>query len=346
MLINTALIGYGLSGRVFHAPFLHTHPGFRLHTIVTSGDDAALHYPKTRILRHLEDALTDRDIHLVCVCTPNGLHFEQAKMALEAGKHVILEKPMTPTVREAQDLASVAQKVKRHLFPFQNRRWDGDFLTVRQILSQQLLGKILDFESRFDRYNPAISRAAWRYVITTAGGTLYDLGTHLIDQALLLFGKPHAVFCRLFNQREFSVVDDSFDLKLIYLGLNVTLKAGVFVREKGPRFSIHGTLGSYVKYGLDPQEDELRKGKWPKGARWGCDRKADFGILNTETRGRIIRSPLETFPGNYMGFFENVHQVITAHAEQAVKPEEALMTLKVIERAMKSDHLQQVVLME
>ncbi len=346
MIINTAVIGYGLSGRVFHAPFIHTHPGFRLHSIVTSGEEAARRYPKVRILRRFEDVLDEREIDLVCICTPNELHLKQAKMALEAGKHVILEKPMTPSAREALELISCALRHQRHLFPFQNRRWDGDFLTIRQILNQGLLGTVLDFESHFDRYNPEISRAAWRYVNTTAGGTLYDLGTHLIDQALVLFGKPEAVYCRLFNQRQFSLVDDSFDLKLIYPDLNVTLQAGVFVRERGPRFMIHGTLGSFVKYGLDPQEETLRKGRWPRGIRWGCDRRTDWGILNTETEGRVIRSPLETFPGNYMGFFDNLHQVLTTGAEQAVKPEEAMLVLQVIELAIQSDHQKQVVLMK
>jgi predicted dehydrogenase len=168
----------------------------------------------------------------------------------------------------------------------------------------------------------------------------------LIDQALVLFGKPEAVFCRLFNQREFSVVDDSFDLNLIYPDLNMTLKAGVFVREPGPRFSIHGTLGSFVKFGTDPQEEALRNGKWPKGTGWGRDKKDSWGILNTETAGQVIRGPVETFPGRYMGFFDNVYQVLRMGAEQAVKPEEALEVLRVIEKAMESHQSFAVVMIE
>lgn len=343
MIINTAIIGYGLSGRVFHAPFVHTHPGFRLHSIVTSGQEAEKRYPDARIVGKFDDVTTDREIDLVCICSPNEFHLKHAREALLAGKHVVIEKPMTPSVPEALELQACARRQQRHLFPFHNRRWDGDFLTVRQILDQGLLGKPLDFESHFDRYNPEISRAAWRYTTTTAGGTLYDLGTHLIDQALVLFGKPEAVFCRLFNQRQFSVVDDSFDLKLIYPDLNVTLKAGVFVREMGPRFCIHGTLGSFVKYGIDPQEDTLRKGKWPRGESWGRDRRENWGILNTETNGHVIRGPLATFRGNYMGFYDNVHQVIGSGAEQAVKTEEAIATLTIIERAMESHLSRQIV---
>ncbi|HOW25177.1 MAG TPA: Gfo/Idh/MocA family oxidoreductase [Bacteroidales bacterium] len=346
MIINTAIIGYGLSGRVFHAPFIHTHPGFRLHTIVTSGNEAAERYPGTRILRDVDAVIHDGEIDLVCICSPNEFHFDQARQALRSGKHVILEKPVTPSSREASDLLDLARQTQCHLFPFQNRRWDGDFLTLRQILDQELLGNVLEFESHFDRYNPEISRASWRYVNTTAGGTLYDLGTHLIDQALVLFGKPERIFCRLFNQRKYSVVDDSFHLNLLYPNLNVTLKAGVFVREKGPRFTVHGTRGSFVKFGLDPQEDALRNGKWPKGEAWGSESRKNRGILNTEANGHIIRGPVETFHGNYMGFFDNVYQVLTAHAEQAVKPEEAILALTVIEKARESHASGQVVSME
>lgn len=345
MIINTAILGYGLSGRVFHAPFIHTHPGFRLHSIVTSGDEAIKHYPEANIARKYDEVIGDSEIELVCICSPNEFHLKQARQALLAGKHVVLEKPITPSVPEALELLACARQQPCYLFPFHNRRWDGDFRTVRQILGQGLLGKILEFESHFDRYNPEISRAAWRYTTTTGGGTLFDLGTHLIDQALVLFGKPEAIFCRLFNQRQFSRVDDSFDLKLIYPDLNVTLKAGVFVREKGPRFTIHGTRGSYIKYGIDPQEDALRKDKWPRGNAWGKDRRANWGILNTEANGHVIRGPLETFRGNYMGFYDNVHQVISSGAEQAVKPEEAITTLTVIERAMESHLSRQIVSM-
>lgn len=342
MEVRTAVIGYGLSGSVFHTPFIHSHPGFRLHTIVTSGDEAKKRYPDVRIARDFESVINDPEIELVCICTPNEFHFEQASQALLAGKHVIIEKPITPRSGEAAELTTIARTMKRYLFPFQNRRWDGDFLTVKQILEQGLLGKVLDFESHFDRYNPTISRAAWRYVSTVAGGTLYDLGTHLIDQALVLFGQPEAVFCRLFNQRELSLVDDSFVLNLIYPDLQVTLKAGVFVREPGPRFTLHGTRGSFIKYGLDPQEEALRQGKWPKGKIWGMDRKSNWGTLHTISGGHIIRGPVETFPGDYMGFFGNVYQVLRAGAEQAVNPEEAVETLRIIEMAMESAQKQRV----
>jgi scyllo-inositol 2-dehydrogenase (NADP+) len=335
--LTTAVVGFGLSGKVFHTPFIQAHPGFRLSKIMTSGKDARQKYPECRIVRDFEEVLSDPKIDLVVIASPNEFHFSQAKRALEAGKDVILEKPLTPTVQEAAELFRIAEACGKHIFPFQNRRWDGDFLTIRHIMEEGYLGEVLDFESHFDRYNPEVGRASWRYNGTPAGGTLYDLGIHLIDQAVVLFGAPEAVFCRLFNQRENSVTDDSFDLKLIYPQLNVTVKAGVFVREPGPRFSIHGRLGSYVKYGLDPQEAELRKGKVPGIAGWGAEARKNWGLLHTEFNGKKIRVKYETMQGNYMAFFDNVYEVIFQGKEQAVKPKEVMTSLRMIEQAMESD---------
>jgi predicted dehydrogenase len=341
--LNVAIVGFGLSGKVFHAPFVHAHPGFELKTIMTSGEEAGKKYPQARITREFDEILIDDGIDLVVICSPNEFHFDQARMALEAGKHVILEKPITPTAGEAAELFRIAAANNRQLFPFQNRRWDGDFLTLKHILEEGYLGKILDLETRFDRYTPEVGRAAWRYNQNMAGGTLYDLGVHLIDQAVVLFGGPEAVFCRLFNQRENSVVDDSFDLKLIYPGLNVTVKAGVFVRETGPRYAVHGTLGSFVKYGLDPQEGALRKGKIPGSEGWGAEPKRQWGLLHTEFKGKKIRGRYETIPGNYMAFFEDVHDAISKNKGPTITPEQVLATLSIIEKARESSQTGSVI---
>jgi predicted dehydrogenase len=334
--INVGIVGFGLSGTVFHAPFIHTHPGFKLDTIMTSRKEAVKLYPKAKITSEFEILLNDPGLDLIIICSPNEYHFDQAKQALQAGKHVILEKPITPTAREAEELFQLAKDTGKHLFPFQNRRWDGDFLTLKHILKEGYLGEILDFETHFDRYTPEVGRAAWRYNQTLAGGTLYDLGVHLIDQAVMLFDKPEAVFCRLFNQRENSVVDDSVDLKLIYPELNVTIKAGVFVREPGPRFSVHGTFGSYVKYGLDPQEARLRKGKLPGSSKWGEEPKKQWGLLHTEFKGKKMRGRYETIPGNYMAFFDEVYETIEKDKKPVIKAEEVLTTLNIIEKARES----------
>ena len=341
--INVGIVGFGLSGKVFHAPFIETHPGFDLKLIMSSGEQASKKYPGVKIVKEFEKLLNDPKLDLIIICSPNEFHYVQATKALKAGKHVILEKPITPTVKEAEELFQIAQENNKHLFPFQNRRWDGDFLTLQHILKEGYLGKILDSETHFDRYTPEVGRAAWRYNKTLAGGTLYDLGVHLVDQVVVLFGKPEAVFCRLFNQRENSAVDDSFDLKLIYPDLNVTVKAGVFVREPGPRFAVHGTLGSFVKYGLDPQEADLRKGKLPGSGKWGVEPKRQWGLLHTDFKRKKIRGRYETLPGNYMAFFDNVHDVITKEKEPVIGPEQVLATLNITEKAIESDHKKSII---
>lgn len=342
-MIKTAIIGFGLSGKVFHAPFISVHQGFELKSILTSKKDVSDYYRGVNIVRDFQDVMDDPDIDLVVLCTPNEFHKEQSIRALQAGKHVVLEKPITPTVSEAEEIMKAAGEAGRYLFPYHNRRWDGDFLTVKKILEDGLLGEILDFESRFERYNPEVGRASWRYNKKVAGGTLYDLGVHLIDQAVALFGKPEAVFCRLFNQRENSIVDDSFNLMLIYPGKNVSLKAGVFVREKGPRFAVHGRKGSYVKSGLDPQEKALLEGNQPVGEKWGHEDKSEWGILHTEMDGKVMHEKFETIPGNYMGFYDNVHDVIRNGKDMAVKPSEAALNILIIERAIESNEKKAVV---
>jgi len=341
--LQVGIVGFGLSGQVFHAPFIDVHPGFNLHTIVTTGTLAREKYPAARILTTFEELIADPEINLVIICSPNLLHYPQAKAALQAGKHVVVEKPFTVNSAQAEELIEIAQQAGRHIFPFHNRRWDSDLLTIKHIIEQGYLGKIVEFESRFDRFTPEISRAAWRYQQVEGGGTLFDLGIHLIDQAVSLFGPPEGVFARLFNQRDGSVTDDSFDLKLIYPDLNVSLKAGVFVKEPGPRFQVHGTHGSFIKYGLDAQEAQLRKGKKPGSKGYGIEPASQRGMLNTATFGKSFRGRYETLPGNYMAFFDNVHAVVTAAAEVIVKPVDALLNIRIIEAARASHNQKRII---
>lgn len=341
--LNVGVVGFGLSGRVFHSPFIHISPKFNLKVIVSSKDDAKEIYPEVEILRNYDDLLKMEDIDLVIIGTPNELHFDQTKKALEAGKHVIVEKPITPTADEVLELARIAKECNRLLIPYHNLRWNGDAKTVKHILNEGLLGEILDYEVHFDRFVPNLKPNAWRYKQEEAGGTLYDLGVHIIDQAVNLFGKPEAVFCKLFTQREGSVVDDSFDLSLIYPGKNVTLKAGVFVREQGPRMVIHGRKGSFVKHGIDPQEAILRNGGMPVGDDWGLQSEEDWGILNTEINGLHFRGKIETFRGSYFEYFENVYDAIVHGKEPAVTPEQAWLNIHIIEKAIESSKKCEVV---
>jgi scyllo-inositol 2-dehydrogenase (NADP+) len=342
-VLQVGIVGFGLSGQVFHAPFIEASPDFNLHTIVSRNDLAVAKYPSANVISSFDDLLTLSEIDLVIICSPNSLHFSQARAALQAGKHVIVEKPFTVSSDEAKTLISIAHDTGKKIFPFHNRRWDSDFLTLKHIISEGRLGKVLEFESRFDRFTPEISRAAWRYHQQAGGGTLFDLGIHLIDQAVSLFGSPDGVFARLFNQREGSITDDSFDLKLIYPSLNVTLKASVFTKEPGPRFQVHGTKGSFVKYGSDSQEAQLRLGKIPGSKGYGKEPVNQRGILNTVLQGKEFRGRVASKPGNYMEFFNNVYSVLIHGASAIVNPEDALLNIRIIEAARTSEKEQRIV---
>jgi len=334
--INTAIIGYGFSGSVFHAPFIQKHPRFNLHSIVTSGNRAGTVYPNTQIVRDINRVTDNPEIDLVVICTPHFLHTGQAELAIDAGKHVIIEKPVALNSAGFIRIMEKAAKKGKLIFPFHNRRWDGDFLTVKKILAEGHLGEIVSFESRFDRYTPVLNRAEWRYLNEDGGGTLFDLGTHLIDQSLCLFGKPTSVFCLLYNQRERSKANDSFDLKLIYPRHTASLRASVFTREPGPRFEVHGTYGSYVKYFFDRQEESLKRGIIPDNKNFGLEPRKCFGILHTEkgTDKQKIKYPTQR--GNYMGFWDDVAATLLGKKPQEVTPESALLNLNIIEAAFLS----------
>ena len=222
--INTAIVGFGLSGQAFHAPFILSHPGFRLCSIVTSKKPDDRRFKDVRFTANFEEVLNDPTIELIVIATPDFLHFEQAKNALLAGKHVIVEKPFTTNSQQAEELIRIEQQAWKHVFPYQNRRFDSDFLTVKHLISEGYLGEITHFESRFERFSPEIKRAAWKFE-NESGGLLFDLGVHLVDQAVQLFGKADAVFCRLFNQRQAGSSNDAFDISLVYENINVQLSA-------------------------------------------------------------------------------------------------------------------------
>ncbi|MDC1105195.1 Gfo/Idh/MocA family oxidoreductase [Prolixibacteraceae bacterium] len=335
--INVGVVGFGLSGRAFHSPFIYTNPNFNLCCIVSSKEDSKKIYPEVEVVKELDLLLEKDHIELVVISTPNHLHFEQAQKALMAGKHVILEKPLTPTANEVIQLSRIAKENHRLLIPYHNFRWNGDAQTVKKIIEDGFIGQVHHYEVHFDRYQPRLSRNPWRYTDSTAGGTLYDLGVHLIDHTLTIFGKPEALFCRLFIQREGSIVDDSFDLQLIYKNKNVRLKAGVFVREVGARFTVHGTKGSFVKCGIDPQEAILRNGGMPIGERWGMQQEEEWGVLNTDINGLHVRGKVETIPGDYHGFYDNVYDTMVNNKPPEVTLEQAYDNMLIIEKAIESD---------
>jgi predicted dehydrogenase len=336
-IIQVAIIGFGLSGRVFHAPFLHVHPGFAIRKVVERNTSKSKEfYPYVEVVKDYKNVLRDPEIDLVVICAPNSLHHALVTESLLAGKHVIIEKPFTPTSAEAEQLISLTVSTGQKLFVYQNRRWDGDFLTIKNILQNNYLGDIKEYEAHFDRYRPVYNAASWKDENVPASGILYDLGSHLIDQALQLFGKPQCIFADIRRQRNGSPVDDYFDVQLFYDGFKAILKAGMIVKIPGPRYIIHGNKGSFVKYGIDPQEAALKNGLMPGQKDWGKEPVEDYGHLTGEIDGNPFDGKIPTFAGDYSGFYENVFQVLINGKDMAVKPEEARDIIRVIELAYES----------
>lgn len=338
-LVNVALVGYGVAGQSFHAPILTAIPGLHLKTVMERhGGKSKERYPWIQVARNLEEVLADPEIQLVVVATPNFTHYELALQALKAGKHVVVDKPFTPTCQEAEELINLARQNKRILSVYQNRRWDGDFLTIKRVVENAVLGPLLEYESHYDRYVNYLRPNTWKEDENPGAGILYDLGAHLIDQALVLFGLPQAVRADLRRQRPQSRIDDSFEVGLHYEnGLKVTLKGSMLVREIGPRYVLHGQDGSFLKYGLDPQEERLKAGQSPlDDPQWGVDNETNWGILNTEVNGLHFRGKVETLVGDYRGYYQNILEAITLGKELEVKPEDGYNVIRVIERAMES----------
>jgi predicted dehydrogenase len=301
--IKTALLSYGMSGKVFHAPFLELHPGFELMgSWERSKKLIQEEYPEVKSFPSLESILEDKSIDLVIVNTPVATHFEYAKKVLLAGKHAVVEKAFTTTIAEAQELAALAKEKNLKLSVFQNRRWDSDFKTVKKIVEDKMLGEIVEAEFHFDRYNPVLSPKQHKETANSGAGILKDLGPHIIDQALYLFGLPNAVFADIRITREGSLVDDYIDILLYYSDFRVRLKASFFVRELNPSYVIHGKKGSFLKPRGDVQEDELKLGKKPNFDTWGKEPKSIEGTLHTESEGKIIYEKVPTLRGNYYDF--------------------------------------------
>jgi scyllo-inositol 2-dehydrogenase (NADP+) len=335
--IRVGLVGYGMAGRVFHAPVIGAVPGLRLTTVVERRtDDSSKRYPWVRVVRGAAELFDDDEVDLVVVATPTDTHFDLAKRALLAGKHVVVDKPFTTTTERAAELIELARHRGLILSVFHNRRWDGDFLTVRRLLGRGLLGRLVEFESHFDRFRSALRPGAWREEDGAGGGILYDLGVHLADQALVLFGPPSAVTADVRIQRDGAKADDCFEVILHYDRLKVTLKSTMLARTPGPRFLLHGTQGSFVKHGLDPQEDALKAGRTPDEPGWGEEAGEHWGALDTEVDGLRVAGKVETLPGCYQAFYQNVLDAIAGRAELAVRPEEAALTIRVVELARRS----------
>ena len=348
--IGVAVIGFGLAGRVFHAPFVSAVPGLQLRSIVQRrGSEASTAYPEqttgVRVLRSIDEAIEDPAIELVVVATPNETHFALAKAALAAGKHVVIDKPFASTSQEARELREIAEAQGLIVAPFHNRRWDGDFLTVEQLLSDEVLGRLVAIKSHFDRFRPSPREATWKEAANGANGMLFDLGPHLVDQALALFGTPRTITASVRREREDTAIEDAFDIVLEFDGVRATLSASMIAAEASPRFLLHGTKGSYRKFGLDPQEPALVGGAtvpaMGSSEEWLREPEAAWGELAlaadpVHAPGRLERSKVETAAGDYRGFYENVRDAIRGTAPLAVTPEDGWRVIRLLEMARES----------
>jgi scyllo-inositol 2-dehydrogenase (NADP+) len=358
--INVGILSFGMSGRVFHAPFINEHPGFKFYAVLERSKDLAKEkYPGVKTFRKLEDLLADRDVELVVVNTPNYTHFEYAKKALLAGKHVIVEKPFTATVAEGEELIALAKEQNKMLSVYHNRRFDSDYRTVRKIVQEGLLGDIVEAEIHYDRFKGELSPKLHKETPGPGTGALYDLGSHLIDQAIQLFGMPQEMFADIEAMRPVSKVDDYFELILYYPDKRIRLKSSYQVREALPGYIFHGSKGSFIKAKTDIQEAALLEGKRPVldpdaaegtapdyspgSSGWGIEPESEKGYLHTEKDGHIIKTHIPSLRGNYMDYYNGIYRSLREDRSLPVTAEEGLDVIRIIEAAFLSKQEKRIV---
>jgi scyllo-inositol 2-dehydrogenase (NADP+) len=335
--IKTAICSFGMSGRVFHAPFLHVNPGFEFYSVWEREKNLAKTiYPDVKVVRTYEEILTDPAVELVIVNTPNYTHYDYAKKALNAGKHVIVEKPFAVTEAEGLELIALAKHTGKKISSFQSRRFDSDYRTVKRVIDSGVLGKLVEAEFHYDRYTPALSPKVHKETPGPGRGLVYDLGSHMIDQALQLFGDPEAIFADIFIIREHSLVDDYMEVLLFYPGFRCRIKSSYLVREPIPSYSLFGHIGTFLKNRTDVQERHLLAGEMPIGANWGIEPDAEQGLLHTVIDGKEVREHVPTERGNYMDYFTGIYEAIRNGAPLPVTGEEGTRIIRVIEKAYES----------
>ena len=332
--LNVALVGYGFVGKFFHAPLIQATPGLTLHTVV-SRDAAKVQadWPELTVVSDARTAFADPAVDLVVIASPNDTHAPLAIAALERGKHVVVDKPFTLTLQEARDVVAAASRAERLVSVFQNRRWDADFLTVRRLIEEGTLGRIAEFHSHFDRFRPRV-QDRWRERDAPGGGLWYDLGPHLLDQALQLFGAPLAINADIARLRDGARAADYFDVMLRYPHHRAVLHASTLVAGNGLRFAVHGTRGSYLKHGLDAQEDQLRAGVVPGAPGWGMDPRAGEVVL--ERDGHLVAEIARAEAGDYRRYYAGIRDAILHGAKPPVTPQQMLDVMRLIELGLQS----------
>jgi predicted dehydrogenase len=341
-IIRVGLIGFGVGGQIFHAPVLTTVKGLELVKIrATKSEQIAVakaKYPGAVIVPTSEEICNDENIDLVVITTPNTSHYSLAMQALQAGKHVVVDKPFTINTNEADELIAVAENKKLILSVYHDRRFDSDFYTVQKIIKNKFLGDIVELESRYDRFRNFLRPNAWREEDAPGTGILYDLGSHLIDQVQVLFGLPEAVSADLRIQRKGAKAIDNFEVIMHYPGIKASIKGGMLVREPLPRFILLGNEGSFVKYGMDVQEEALKAGFTSlKKNNWGIEPPEIWGTINTQINGQHFIGKIESEKGDYAAYYRNVYYTILGEEDLIVTPLQARNTIRIIELAMQSE---------
>ena len=333
--LNVGILGYGFAAATFHAPIIAAVPGLRLHAIASTRPNQVLEdWPDALVFDSPHALIAREDIDCVVIATPNQTHHPLAALALDAGKHVVVDKPFTLTCDEARDLIVRAERQQRVLSVFHNRRWDGDFMSVRAVLQQGELGRIVHFESHFDRFRPVVPQR-WRDSGEPGSGLWYDLGPHLLDQALQLFGLPQSIGLDLASQRDNSLADDWFHAVLHYPALRVVLHASTLTASIAPRFTVHGTRGSLQKFGLDTQEAALKAGLRPPHPDWGVDpNPLLLTLANTEQQ--LSTHQRNVLPGDYTRFYSGFCDAVRLGLPNPVPAQEALQVMDLIELGLQS----------
>jgi len=339
--IDVGLVGFGFAGRVFHAPIIAAVPGLRLRAIVQrrQGDASAL-YPQATIVKSIEDLLAIGDIRLVVIATPNTSHYGLARQSLLAGKDVVVDKPFTTTYEEALDLIELAKQHRRLLSVYQNLRSNGDFRTIRQLAESQRFGRVALYEAHFDRYRLQTRPGAWRERAEPGSGVFFDLGVHLIDQAIVLFGRPSAISADIRVERDGAVVDDAFDVTLHYPKMRALLRASMIAIAPDLRFLLRGEKAAFVKHGIDPQEQALKHGETPRDDTWGREAREKWGTLYGSQDGAVTAETIQTLPGDYRLFYANVRDTILRTASIDVTHEQMLDVMHALELARESNQKQ------
>ena len=339
-MIKVGLIGFGLAGRSFHAPVISAVPGLRLAAILQrTGSEAAKAYPDAKIVRSLEELLAIPDIRLIVIASPNETHVPFARQCLAAGRDVVVDKPFATSYEEAADVVRFAEKSGRLLTVYQNRRYDGDFQAIRQLVAAGTLGRIVRFETNYDRFRPMLKPNAWREQRVPGAGILFDIGPHLIDHAMQLFGCPEAVTGDIRTEREGGLADDAFDVMFHYpKSMRAVLSSNILAATQRPRFLLFGTKGAFLKQTFDPQEMNLRAGKLLKDSPWGAEPEKNWGILALSVPDEFTTThrPIPSARCDYRDYYANVRDVLLGKAQPAVTLRQALDVMRALELARES----------